>query len=81
MPCRTMPIRSIQNRLPASPKAKNTYRNAQAAMPIASVILTPRRTSRNGISSRNSTSETWPRDCTAAADCTPISLRNRLVKL
>ena len=47
--------------LPASPKAKKTYRNAQAAMPMASVIFTPSRISRNGKSSRNSTSEHLPK--------------------
>ena len=50
-------------------------------MPTASVIFTPRRISRNGMSSRNSTSEACPSDCTAAADRTPTSLRKRLVKL
>ena len=44
-------------------------------MPISSVRFTPSFLSISGMTSRNSASETWPRDCTAAADCTPISLR------
>ena len=49
-------------------------------MPIASIFLTPSRTKNTGISSMNSTSDTWPRLCTPAADFMPISLRNGLVK-
>ncbi len=50
-------------------------------MPISSIFFTPRRTKKNGISTRNSTSDIWPSVIFVAAFCMPDSLRKALAKL
>ncbi len=50
-------------------------------MPTSSIFLTPRRTKKNGISSRNATSDSCPRVILDAAYCMPVSFRYALAKL